>query len=237
MKGTWPMIWNLFWKDTRQHARALLALTSSALTLPLVFALLAGSEGSTAGYSGFVFGYLALSAPILLSHWFIGQEKIKGTLRILRLLPVPMTAIIRTKCLWAALHGLLLINVTLILEPALCRYGGLALAQPSPALVLWANAVALLSLGLNAALLAAFDTRIAMQATIWLLCALLVLGYGAQRYLGRQNFEALAEHARIYAGSGAMVPAAACVSILALLLFALSAWLFERKEWPDLEEH
>ncbi|MGA2261965.1 MAG: ABC transporter permease [Acidobacteriota bacterium] len=232
------MIWILLRKDIVQHARALVALAASALALPLVFALLAGPEKDSAGYVGFVFGYLGISAPMMFAQWFIGQEKIKGTFRVLRLLPVSGTRIIVTKCMGAMLLCLLLINITLILEPAVCRASGIGIAQPMAALVLWTNAVAVLSLSISMALFAALDTRIAIQAVIWTLCGFMILGYGAQRYLGKQGFDALTEHAGTLAGDiGLLCIAILPLALVALLLIGLSAWLFERKEWTDLEEN
>jgi hypothetical protein len=232
------VIWNLLCKDIVQHARGLLALAASGLALPLVFVLLSGSEKDSAGYVGFVFGYLGISAPMMFAQWFIGQEKIKGTFRVLRLLPVSGTRIMVTKCLNALLLCLLLINAALILEPAIGRALGFGIAQPPAALVLWTNATAVLALGISMALFTALDTRIAIQAVIWTLFSFMILGYGAQKYLGRQRFDTFTEHAGTLAGDIGLV----CVAVLPLvvatvLLIGFSAWIFERKEWADLEEN
>ncbi|MBZ5496728.1 MAG: ABC transporter permease [Acidobacteriia bacterium] len=231
------MIRTLFWKDVVQHARGLFGLAASALALPLVFALLTGSGKDSAGYVGFVFGYLGVSAPMMLAQWFIGQEKIKGTFRVLRLLPVSGFRIMITKCLGAMLLCLILINTTLVLEPAGCQALGIGIAQPRAALVLWTNTAAVFFLGISMALFTILDTRIAIQAAIWTLCGLMILGYGAQKYLGKQDFNAFTERAGPLAGNiGLLCAAALPVALAALLLVGLSAWFFERKEWADLEE-
>ncbi len=231
------MIWSLFCKDLRQHARPLLGLALSALALPLAFVLLTGTAKDSAGYAGVVFGYLGISSPLMFAQWFVGQEKLKGTFQVLRLLPVSGAGIIATKCICGALLSAGLINIALVLEPAVCRSVGITVAQPPLPLVLWCNMAAVLSLGVSMLLFTAFDTRIAVQAVIWTFFGLMILSFAAQKYLGARALDSLADRAGAAAGNpGIICLVGAPVVLAACLLFWCSARLFERKEWGELEE-
>ncbi|MGH9763005.1 MAG: hypothetical protein ACREDR_20015, partial [Blastocatellia bacterium] len=91
------MVLELILKDIEQNKKALALFFISALSLPPLFYLVhSGGNGST-GFLGVVFGYVVFGAPMIFAFWTIGQEKIKGTLRLLRTLPVSGRWIIGVK--------------------------------------------------------------------------------------------------------------------------------------------
>jgi hypothetical protein len=220
-----------------QHARPLLAFVTSALALPPLFAVLTGSDRNGAGYVGVVFGYLGVSAPMFFGQWFIGQEKIKGTFKLLRLLPVSGTRIIFSKYMSSTILCLVLINGILLVEPAVCRLAGLHLSSPSAPLVLWTNITAAFLVAVGIVLFTALDFRIATQAIIWTICGIMT-GIGlAGRYLQDGHADVLAGRAnlmindlRLTLGIGLALTGAAP------LMVWFAARLFERMEWCQLEE-
>jgi ABC-type transport system involved in multi-copper enzyme maturation permease subunit len=97
-------------KDFEQHAKNLLIFLLSALALPLMFGLIV-DESDGSGYHGVVFGYIVLGAPAIFAFWFIGQEKMKGTMKLLSILPISGREIILTKSLGSALLTAVFIRV------------------------------------------------------------------------------------------------------------------------------
>jgi hypothetical protein len=237
MKGG-DMFWTMFRKDVVQHFRPLLGLLVSAMVLPLAFALISESRARSAGFAGFIFGFLGVSAPIMMAQWFIGQEKVKGTLRVLRLLPLSLGRIVWMKCLGALAICSLIINTALVLEPVILRYGGIGIAQPPLLLVVWTNATAALILGISMALFSSLDTRIALQAAIWTLCGFMILGYAAQKLANRKSWLASDQQFTSMAGHpGWILGTAVFMLVAAFLMMGFSAWQMDRKDWEELEEN
>src|SRR5262249_62019707 len=123
-------MWQLALKDLEQHARALMVFFISALALPTGFYLLKPSGANNSGFVGVVVGYLIFGAPTLFAFWLIGQEKLKGTLRLIKLLPISGMRVITTKSLTSLALCLLLNNFTLLGVPLLLRLPGVPLAPP-----------------------------------------------------------------------------------------------------------
>lgn len=231
------MLWALVFKDLVQHARPMISFVVSAVALPLIFALIAGSGKDSSGYTGVVFGYLGISAPMFFGQWFIGQEKLKGTFKTLRLLPVSGAQIIGTKFLSGAMLCLVLINGVLILEPAACNLFGIAIALPPATLILWTNVTAIFLVATGISLFTVLDFRIATQAVVWTICGLMV-GIGlAAKYIQGGSADAPARTAGIMVNDFRVILAAGVLLIssgLAMIRFA--AGVFEMTDWSSLEE-
>jgi len=224
-------------KDFVQHARPLAVFFVGALALPLAFSLLARTDKDGAGYVGTVFGFLAIGAPMLFGQWFVGQEKTKGTFRLLRSLPISGTGIIMTKFLGSTLLCLPLINLALLLEPLVCQVFGLRVPQPAAALVVWTNLAACFLVAISIALFTMLDARMATQVILWSMCILALCTSLAGKYLQGPRVEAIAGRAvsslldlRVVAISGIVLAGVATAAAW------VAALLFERKEWSQLEE-
>jgi len=153
------VLWALMRKDFAQHAKPLLIFAATALALPLAFTVLTRTEKDSTGYIGTVFGCLGISAPMLLGQWLIGQEKVKGTFKLLRSLPVSETKIILTKYLFSTIVCLILVNGALLVEPAVCRLFGLAISFPTAPLVAWTNIAAVFFIAVSTTVFTILDAR------------------------------------------------------------------------------
>ncbi len=231
------MLWTLMRKDLVQHARPLLTFAAAALILPPVFAILSKSEQDGSGYAGIVFGYLGVGAPMLFGQWFIGQEKLKGTFKLLRLLPVSGIKIILTKYLSASILCLLLINMVLLVEPVICRLIGPVIAIPAAPLILWTNIAAMFLVAVGMALFTALDTRIATQAIIWTICGFMVSIGLAGNYLHGRRVDAFAGRVSFVISDLRLALFIGLILAgIALVMVWFAARLFDRMEWSQLEE-
>ncbi len=231
------MIWALISKDLTQHAKPLLIFTLSCLALPVLSApFTAGGKDGT-GYVGLAFGFLGISAPMLLAQWFIGQEKVKGTFKLLRTLPVSGTRMILTKYVTCTAICLLWINGVLFLGPTVCNMMGSQASMPGAPAMLWTSISGMFFVGLSISLFVVFDARIAAQAMIWGMCCIMVCVALAGRFLEGREDEAFAARMGIAIQSGWL--AACCWLILGAISFLMvwfAARLFEKRDWSRLEE-
>ncbi len=231
------MHWTLIRKDIIQHLRPLMVLLASAFALPPAFSLLSRSDGDGAGYAGIVFGFLAIGVPMLFGQWFVGQEKIKGTFRLLRSLPISGTDIILAKYLGSTLLCLFLVNGPLLFEPAVCRALGLNVPQPAAVLVIGTNLTAAFLIAVSVTLFTLLDVRMASQIIVWSVCIFIVALSLAGKYL---------EGLEIGELNGGGLPSIFDPRIVAIagIFFAgfptamvwLGARIFEKREWSQLEE-
>ncbi len=231
------MTWTLMRKDLIQNARPLAFFFVAALLLPLAFTLFTRSEEDGGGYAGTVFGFLALGAPMLFGQWFIGQEKVKGTFRLLRSLPISGTRIIVTKYVGSTILCLVLIDVALFLEPLICRLIGLQIPAPAPALVVWTSIAAAFLVAVSIAMFTLLDTRIATQAIIWTMCGFMLCLALAGKYLQGLGIESLANRVvpSIYDLRAAIFVGLALGGTSFAIVWR-TARVFEQREWMQLEE-
>lgn len=229
-------MWQLVLKDLEQHKRALAVFFISAMALPTVFYLLKTTGADNSGFVGVTFGYLVCGAPTLFAFWLIGQEKVKGTLRLLKLLPISGWRVIVAKSLTSLALCLLLNQVTLLVIPLLLHIAGFAITPPAWLTVLWMSLAAVFCVSLNIAIFTAFDHKIAMQIAYFGVFLVVIAVMAVEKFLRPRgiNISVLLTGAwqRWYFPYVAGVLALA----LATLLILFACRLFERAEWPELEE-
>jgi hypothetical protein len=227
-------MWQLILKDFEQHAKTILVFFLSALILPIAFGLFFSQTENNAGYLGVVFGYIMLGAPALFAFWFIGQEKMKGTFKLLSILPIPGRKLILVKSLASAILCLSVINLVAVIIPAIFQTIIGLKWLPSLRIIVWVNLLTIFFASVDITIFTLLETKIASQA-IYLGHAF--VGFAiiiAARHsplagdpeLLLQRLNAIGFH---YWG-GILIIA------LSYLLVALSGRIFEMKEWADLEE-
>ncbi len=226
-------MWPLIKKDFEQHALALVIFALSILVFPFAFAAMTPAGRDPSGFIGLVFGYVIFAGPLLLCLLFIGKEKQKGTLQVLRILPLAPAKIIYAKSLATCIFCLVLLNVVLLLEPRTLTLTGAAIAVPS-GLVLWGlNLLTLLAVALTIALFTTLSQSIAIQAAYGGLCGVIAVLFLVSKFSQNRGLAAL-----IQPDLWPLLLALATVFILALsaLLVEFAARFLARADWNDLEE-
>jgi hypothetical protein len=226
----------LAWKDLEQHAKPLAIFSLVALATPGIFYWMTGAGKESAGFVGVAFGYIVMGYPVMLTFYLIGQEKAKGTMKFLKLLPLSGRWIIFSKSLTVVALSLSLLNFVVILEPLLMRWIGFGIDMPNALLVFWMNLAAIFLIALGIAAHTAFDHRLAGQIGYLVIVVVMLLTTFIEKYMVRfgmgtpeQLFERVRQSNIVYWGA---VP----VMIASVLLFLLSARILEGTEWSDLEE-
>lgn len=232
----WTTTWALICKDLQQNGKAFLLFLASAVALPPVFTLIQKPGSGSSGFIGVVFGYLVLSAPMLFAFWLVGQEKVKGTFRLLRLLPGPAEHIILTKGVASLSICVLTVNVVLVIEPLLLNFFGLAVSFPAGLTLLWMNLATAFFAALGIVIFTVFNHKMATQIWYLALVALMMFMTVAEKYLTRLGVDlsvvvqkALTQRYLLYWGAVLIL-----LLILVLLLFA--ARYFEWRDWTELTE-
>jgi hypothetical protein len=227
-------MWQLILKDIEQHAKTILVFFLSALILPVGFSLFFSQTQSNAGYLGVVFGYIMLGAPALFAFWFIGQEKMKGTFKLLSILPIPGRKLILIKSLASAILCLAVINLVAVVIPAIFHVFIGINWLPSPGIIVWINLLTIFFSAVDIAIFTLFETKTASQAIylghafvgLSILIAVRHLPVAGDPELLLQSLKAIGFQ---YWGAIAIV-------FLSYFLVALSGRIFEMREWADLEE-
>jgi hypothetical protein len=228
-------MWRLILKDIEQHAKTILIFFLSALILPSAFSLLAADTQDGAGYHGVVFGYLALGAPALFAFWFIGQEKMKGTFKLLRILPIAGRKLILAKAIASALLCLSVVNLVAALVPlmiyTLTDYRWFL----SWKLIFWLNLITLFLASVDIAVFTLLETKIASQA--------IYLGHTFAAFavfIAVKNLPPVINLDLLWRRLNA--PGFLCwegmlVILLSYLIIDFSGRMFESREWVELEEN
>lgn len=224
------MLWNLAFKDIEQNRKALAVMLVTSLALPLIF----GAAVRPDSYLSFAVGYGVVSVPILFAHLFVGHEKLKGTFRLLCVLPVRGSRLIKTKALATILLGLLVANLLAYVEPLLLRSFGLSYTLPGLLPLIWINVASAFVSALAVSAFVAFEHKVALQVS-YLTVFGLALGltgldkWAAQAGLGTSLTARAVELYLPYWGVPVVL-----LFVAASVRFA--GRLFELKEWPELEE-
>ncbi len=229
-------MWQMALKDLEQHARALIIFFVSALALPTGFYLVNSSSADNSGFVGVVFGYLVFGAPTLFAFWLVGQEKVKGTLRMIKLLPISGMRIIMAKSITSLSLCLLLNNVTLLGIPLLLRQAGFPISSPDFFVVLWMNLAAVFIVALNIAIFTAFDHKIAMQVAYFGVFILVLAVMAVEKILPARGMNITLLLMNSWRQWYLPYWGGVIVLTLAAFLFYFAGRLFEWTEWPELEE-
>jgi hypothetical protein len=229
-------MWQLVLKDLEQHARALTIFFISALGLPAGFYLVNPTGADNSGILGVTFGYMVFGGPTLFAFWLVGQEKMKGTLRLLRLLPISGGRVIAAKSLTIMALCLLINLMALIGVPLLLRLMGYGIEIPGWPIILWMCLAALFFGAMNVAIFTAFDHKIAMQIAYFGFFLVAVMVMAAEKFLKPRGVDVTLLLASLWGRW--YFPywgwSLALAFVAQLILFA--GRLFERKEWSELEE-
>src|SRR5262249_43539501 len=138
------------------------------------------------------FGYLIFGAPTLFAFWLVGQEKIKGTLRLLKLLPISGMQIIAAKSLASLTLCLLLNLMSLLGAPLVLRLAGFAIAPPGLPIIFWMSMAVVIFVALNIAIFTTFDHKIATQIVYFGLFVVMIAVMVADKFLSRRGVSGMA---------------------------------------------
>lgn len=229
------IIRQLFIKDLEQNQKALALFAISAAGFPAAFYLITSPAGES-DFIGLVFTYIVFGAPALLAFWFVGQEKLKGTFRLLRLLPVPPEHVITTKVSTSAGICVLLVNIVVVGEPLLFSFAGYSIQIPSALTIIWLNATTIAIASFTSAAYTIFDHKVASQIVYWLL-AVMVLGFAAAgKYLPKAGINPSVLWAKV-AGAWYFAFGGPIVLIAITVVVARYAGrVFKNRDWTELEE-
>lgn len=230
------MIWTLILKDIRQHRKPLLILATTALLLSTVTSAGAAAGHQMEGVYGFAFGFLIIAAPVILTTWFVGDEKVKGTIRVLRLLPISSRTLMAAKMLGIILVIESLLLGTMVLVPMVV---GMVIGYPlypTCALVLSFLAMPLLCISVLLPVFVHYEYKIAGQfafGTFFGISMLLLIVVKKFPDVGQKIsiFLSHSDGLRVLA----LVLWLCSLASLAVGWFAASR-IYEWKEWSDLGE-
>ncbi len=227
-------MWTLILKDLEQHHKTILLLFLSAAAFPATFSLFMDERQDGAAYLGVTFGYTVLGAPAMLAFWCIGQEKLKGTFKLLTILPISRRRIIQAKSLTITLVCLLIVNLVSALGPMIMRLAPGKGFSAGLRILFWMNLMTIFFIGVDVAIFTLMDARTASQI-IYLGHALLALGAIVSNKLVVINDQPLWIMPRLDS-AGLQLSAGALILFLVWAMVDGSGRLFEMKEWADLEE-
>ncbi len=228
-------MWRLILKDIDQHKKAVSLFFLVGLVMPAVFSLIIGQTEDGSGYLGVVFGYVMMGAPAMFSFLLIGQEKLKGTFKLLSILPIAGKKLILAKSLGVALLCLSLANLACVVSPLIIRLTMGYECLASPEIIFWANLLTLFFVSVDVAVFTLFESKIASQIAYLLFAFMGFTVIAANKYFETSTDpqEILLQLKTIgfqYWG-WTIVISVSC----AIVMFA--GRLFEMKEWAELEEN
>jgi len=230
-------MWPLIVKDMMQNAKALLLFYISALSLPTAFYLIKSPQSDSSGFVGVTFSYVVFGAPILFTVWFIGQEKVKGTFRFLKILPISGMRVILAKSLTSLCLCLILMNFILLVLPLLLRISGIPMSISAPKMVLWLNLATIFFISLNTLIFTALDHKIASQISIFCMMAVGLSAAIAGKLLAPHGYGFGKLTGYIKNEPGILYFIGFLILIFSAAMIRLAGRIFERAEWPDLEEN
>jgi len=226
----------LIFKDLRQNARGLLFFIGTAILFPTAIYMVTAPGADNRGYVGVIFGFVTFSAPTMFAMWFIGQEKLKGTLRFLKILPISGMGVIVAKSLTCICICLVTMNVSLIGIPILLRLAGFPISIPAPMLLFWLNLANIFFISLNVLGFTALNHKIASQISLY---GMMSVGLGvlfAGKLLAPRGYSFSKLIGIIQGKPGLFYFLGVLIFILSAVVIRLAGKIFERAEWPDLEE-
>ncbi len=228
------MIAEIMRKDLEQNRTALAVYAAGAIAFPALAHVFQKSK-SVESYLGLIFGLVILGAPLLFGFWFIGQEKAKGTLRILRILPIPEAKLVMAKLALNLGLTAVVLAAVLLGDPWLLRALGASSLEIGFAPVLWMITAGCFCSIVCTCVFIAFEQKVAMQIGYGIMLALTVVSVLAAKYLdhgsgGAAAVRRLLEH-----------PAAPLVALLVLIPVSAAAIRFGGnliawRDWSELEE-
>jgi hypothetical protein len=169
----------LLQKDFVQNSKPLFLLLSCAIAAGIWLQI--ASPNQSEAVLGFLVGLLVFGLPIILTMWLVGQEKSKGTLNILRVLPLNGTTVMLSKWIFQIVTSLApAIFILFILPLMLHRHISKSIIP-----FFWIVGMASMISGLFIALFTVFEQKIATQVA-WIGGALLFGGFS--RVLDQAGF-------------------------------------------------
>jgi ABC-type transport system involved in multi-copper enzyme maturation permease subunit len=229
-------MWQIVLKDLEQHSRALILFFLSSLALPIGFFLLKPTGADNSGIVGVNVGYLVLSAPMLFAFWLVGQEKLKGTLRLLKILPLSGMRIVTAKALTGLALCALLNLLFLRLSPLILGLLGFHIAFPGREIFFWMCLAAAFFVAVNIAIFTAFDYKIAMQISYFGIFGVLAALMTVEKFLPRRGVNVM----ELLTGAWRQWRVAYWgwlpILTLSVLCVLVAGRLFECREWPELED-
>jgi len=228
-------MWRLILKDIEQHAKAILLFLLSALFFPAAYNLSLARTEDASAYLGVVFGFIVLGAPGLFAFLFIGQEKLKGTFKLLSILPIARRDLIFAKALASILMCLILVNITAAIYPVIIRailgYDWV----PNIRIILWLNLLVLFFTSANIAIFTLLESKIATQIMYFLYVFSGLSVILASRYVhAASDPETLMQSLNVI---GFQYWGWVVIILASYVLVRFSGRLFEMKEWVELEEN
>ncbi|MCI0660937.1 MAG: hypothetical protein L0220_07675 [Acidobacteria bacterium] len=226
----------LIFKDLRQNAGGLLFFISSAILFPTAIYLINAPGPDNSRFVGVIFGFVTFSAPTMFAMWFIGQEKLKGTFRFLKILPISGMRVIVAKSLTCFCICLVTMNVSLIGMPILLRLSGFPISFPTPMLLFWLNLANIFFISLNMLVFTALNHKIASQISLY---SMMAVGLGvvmAGKVLAPRGYSFSKLIGFIQNKPGLFYLLGVLIFIFSAAIIRLSGNIFEKAEWPDLEE-
>jgi hypothetical protein len=224
-------------KDLRQNAKGILLFVGSAIIFPTLFYFLTSAKQDNGGFIGVIFGFVTVSGPTLFGIWFIGQEKLKGTYRFLKILPISGMKVITAKSLTSLGICLLTMNAALICTPLVLRLSGFSIALPPPNLLLWLHIANIFFVSLSTLVFTALNYKIAAQISMYGMMAIVMGGLFAEKMLAPRGYSFELLLAFMQSVPGMLYFSGIIILILSAWFILLAGWIFDRAEWPDLEEN
>jgi hypothetical protein len=223
-------------KDVEQHTRALTLFFISALVVPALFYLVNPTGPDNRGLIGVTFGYMVFGAPTLFAFWLVGQEKMKGTLRLLKILPISGQCIITTKSLTVVTLCVLLNLMALLGVPLFLRLAGFAIEWPGWLTVIWMCMAAVFFVAMNVAIFTAFDHKIATQVAYFGFAVMMIAVSVAEKFLKPRGLTLDSLLTSLWQWWYFPYWGWSMALAFSALLILFAGRLFERTEWPELEE-
>ncbi|MCI0336222.1 MAG: hypothetical protein L0226_01480 [Acidobacteria bacterium] len=227
-------MWGIILKDIEQHAKAISIFLLTALILPSAFSIIMSQKADGSGYLGVVFGYVVVSAPALFVFGLIGQEKLKGTFKLLSILPISGRRVIWAKSLAAAILCIAVVNLVAVVTPmiiyAVIGYKWFSSSQ----LILWINLLTLFFVSVDVTIFTLLENKIASQAIYLTYFFVVFATLIAKKYL-----PILADPQLLIqrlSAIGFQYWGWMLVILLSYALVDISGRIFEMREWAELEE-
>lgn len=227
-------MWGIILKDIEQHAKATSVFILTALILPSAFSIFMSQKDDGSGYLSVVFGYVVVSAPVLFVFWFIGQEKLKGTFKLLSILPISGRRVIWAKSLAAAILSIAIVNLVAVVAPMII-YAVIGFKWfSSDQLILWFNLLTLFFVSVDVIIFTVFENKIASQV-IYLSYAVIIF----TPLIAKKHLPVLADPELLIqrlSAIGFQYWGWMLVIMLSYALIDISGRIFEMREWAELEE-
>lgn len=229
-------MWPIICKDMEQNWRALSLYAPFALLFPFCF-LIFSRDRNPEGFLGMVFSLVVLGGSLMFNFWFVGQEKVKGTLRLLKIMPVSETQIVAAKLILSSVLALLLLNGTLLLAPYAASRTGISVPALSVSSVLWMQVATLFCCALCNGIFVALEQKLALQVSYFALFGIAGLTIAAGKLYESHASPSLMSIKRAAESPLAALAALVAAIGLGLIVIRFGAQLLKWKDWSDLDEN